>query len=490
MYNSVVKTNHNRFPNAKLQNPRQIPKYCLTLHPKANTPMRHSTDTPRGVWAWLPTLYVAEALPYVAINTLTVLMYTKLEVDLATMAFWTGLLGLPWAVKPFWSPFIDIYSSKRSWVLAMQLGMGACFAATALLLPSPIFFAATLAVFLIAAFLSATHDIAADGYYMLSLTDSQQARYVGWRSTFYRLGSLFGSGALVWIAGGIEETSAGAGAVGRADTLNAWTAVLWIVALLLLAMTLYHWLFMPKAVADHSRQGRTSKQVAGDFKATFATFFAKKGILQAMAFMLLYRLPEAICLKVTAPFLVAPRADGGLALTTKEVGIVNGVTGVVALLLGGILGGMAISRGGLKKWLWPMAMSLALPCALYCLLAIAQPRADLPGLMLINTAIFIEQFGYGFGFTAFMLYLIYFSQGPWQTSHYAFCTGFMALGMILPGMFAGHLFNLLAPYNLLSLTAGPQGYINFFAVVVLSSLFTCIACLLVKIDPAFGKKPK
>ncbi|MCM1319023.1 MAG: MFS transporter [Muribaculaceae bacterium] len=454
-----------------------------------------SVNSGKYVWSWLPTLYVAEALPYVVINTLTVLIYTKLDVDLATMAFWTGLLYMPWVIKPFWSPFVDIFSSKRSWVLCMQLCMGICFAATAIFLQTNIFFVTTLLLFFIAAFLSATHDIAADGYYMLQLNDHQQAEYVGWRSTFYRLGSLFGTGGLVWIAGAIEEASAGKADISRPDMVFAWTSVLWIVAILLLAIACYHFCFLPKASRDHDRKSDGIKTIIRNFCHTFATFFSKRGIIQALLFMLLYRLPEALCLKVTAPFLVAARAEGGLALSTKDVGIANGLTGMIALLVGGILGGYVISRGGLKKWLWPMALSLTLPCVLYCLLAIMQPETNLTGLLFINTAIFIEQFGYGFGFTAFMLYLIYFSEGPWKTSHYAFCTGFMALGMMLPGMFAGHIFNLLATIDLfpsigIGSSATPQGYINFFTFVVLCSIFTCVACLLVKIDPSFGKKHK
>ena len=452
-----------------------------------------STKANKSVWSWLPSLYVAEAMPYVVINTLTVLIYTKLDVDLATMAFWTGLLYLPWVIKPFWSPFVDIFSSKRSWVLCMQLCMGICFASSAIFLPTSIFFAVTLILFFITAFFSATHDIAADGYYMLQLNDHQQAEYVGWRSTFYRFGSLLGNGGLIWIAGVIEESKSHGGTVTGQDTLFAWTSVLWIVAIIMLAMAAYHFFYMPKARRDQERKSDSVKEIIRNFGHTFSTFFAKKGILQALAFMLLYRLPEALCLKVTAPFLVADRAEGGLALSTKDVGIANGVTGVVALLLGGILGGYVISRGGLKKWLWPMALSLTLPCALYCMLAIVQPDTDFAGLLLINIAIFIEQFGYGFGFTAFMLYLIYFSEGSWKTSHYAFCTGFMALGMMLPGMFAGHIFNYLEQFNFagifnLGCPDMPHGYINFFCLVVLCSIFTCIACLLVKIDPSFGKK--
>lgn len=443
----------------------------------------------RRVWSWLPSLYVAEALPYVVINTLTVLMYTKMDVDLEVMTFWTGWLYLPWVIKPFWSPFVDIFSSKRRWVLWMQGAMAISFACVASIIGTPWFFTATLAFFFMAAFFSATHDIAADGYYMLQLSDHEQAEYVGWRSTFYRLGSLFASGALVWIAGVIEEDSAGSAGVAASDIRVAWQSVMWIVAVLLGSIALYHWFMMPKAPLDAPRRERSARQVFINLWQTFATFFTKKGVWSALAFMLLYRLPEALCIKIVSPFLVGARSEGGLAMSTKDVGIANGVTGVVALLVGGVIGGMVIARGGLKKWLWPMALSLTLPCALYTLLAMLQPQSDAFGLTLVNVCIGVEQFGYGFGFTAFMLYLIYFSEGKWKTSHYAFCTGFMALGMMVPGMFAGRIFKLLASYNPLGL-AGPQGYVNFFTLVVLCSVFTCVACLLVRIDPSFGKKSR
>lgn len=441
-----------------------------------------------GVWGWLPTLYFAEALPYVAVNTLTVLMYTKLNVDLATMTFYTGWLYLPWVIKPFWSPFVDIYSSKRKWVLCMQLLMGICFAAVALTIPASFFFSVTLGLFSLVAFFSATHDIAADGYYMLRLTDHEQAAYVGVRSTFYRIGSLFGSGALVWIAGCIEEAGAAEkGVPTHSDILTAWSSVFWITGVLMLMIAFYHMRFMSVAKLDVAREEKNVKDIFRNFALTFSTFFQKKGVWGAIGFMLLFRLPEALCIKLVAPFLVSPRAEGGLELSTKAVGIANGLTGVVAILLGGIIGGIVISRGGLKRWLWPMALSLTLPCILYCVLAMVKPEADIPGLVFINIAIFVEQFGYGFGFTAFMLYLIYFSEGKWKTSHYAFCTAFMALGMMIPGMFAGDLHALLSNVRIFS-GEGPQGYINFFWLVVICSIFTCLACSLVKIDPHFGKK--
>lgn len=451
------------------------------------SPNPHLTRRP-SPWTWLPTLYVAEALPYVLVNTLTVYLYTKMGIGKAEMTFFTGWLYLPWVIKPFWSPFVDILSTKRSWTLHMQWLMGVCFAAIAFLIPTGIFFAATLALFWLAAFFSATHDIAADGYYMLELSDHDQAAFVGIRSTFYRLGSLLASGGLVWIAGMIEMHGLPQGTqhVPHQRVVAAWSSVFFITGALLLLIALYHSRFMPKALKDRPRHERDFHQILRNFGSTFATFFARRGIGTALCFMLLFRLPEAICLKLVGPFLLDARDAGGLAMTTAEVGLANGIVGVIGILLGGILGGIAISRQGLKFWLWPMALSLTLPCVLYFLLALLQPQTNPVGLTLINIAIFVEQFGYGFGFTAFMLYLIYFSDGPWKTAHYAFCTAFMALGMMLPGMAAGWIYEQLDPVGIFGPTH--QGYVNFFLLVVITSAFTFLACTLVKIDPNFGKK--
>lgn len=426
-------------------------------------------------WAWIPTLYVAEGLPYFAVNVLTVLMYTNMGVGLTEMALYTGWLYLPWVIKPFWSPFVDLFKTKRLWTLAMQLLIGISMAIVGLLLPAPFFFSATLVFFWLMAFFSATHDIAADGYYMLELDVHDQAAYVGVRSTFYRIASVIGQGGLVIFAGWLETRCATPG--------RAWSIVFLTLSAFFFLVFLWHMRFMPVAGSDKPTPGVTPSTILRDFGMTFVTFFRKPNIGGAIAFMLLFRLPEALCIKLVPPFLKAERAAGGLGLTTSEIGFANGTVGVIALLAGGILGGIAISRGGLRKWLWPMALSLTLPCIFYCGLAMWQPDS----LPLICTAIGLEQFGYGFGFTAFMLYLIYFSQGESQTSHYAFCTAFMALGMMLPGMAAGWLHDTLASYNLFGV-AGPQGFINFFWVVMLACVATFGVCMIVKIDPAFGKK--
>ena len=426
---------------------------------------------------WIPTLYVAEGLPYFAVNVLTVLMYVNMGINLTDMAFYTGWLYLPWVIKPFWSPFVDLFKTKRLWVISMELLIGVTMAAVGFFLPTSLFFSSTLVCFWLMAFCSATHDIAADGYYMLELSEHDQAAYVGVRSTFYRIASVIGQGGLVILAGHLEQ---------RFNNVPAaWSTVFFILSVFFLLVTLYHTYAMPKPAKDKPIPGVTPKTILRDFGMTFVTFFRKPHIVTALLFMLLYRLPEALCVKMVQPFLVASRAEGGLGLSTAQVGVVNGTVGVIALLAGGILGGIAISRGGLKKWLWPMALSLTLPCIFYCWLAMAQPQ----NFAFICTAVGIEQFGYGFGFTAYMLYLIYFSRGESQTSHYAFCTAFMALGMMIPGLFAGWIHDSLDQLHLFG-AGTPQGYVNFFWVVMLCCVATMFSCMLVKIDPRFGRKEK
>lgn len=438
-------------------------------------PESHKTDVRRSPWAWIPTLYVAEGLPYFAVNVLTVMMYTNLGIGLKEMAFYTGWLYLPWVIKPFWSPFVDLFKTKRLWAIAMQFLMALTMAGVAAVLPFHWYFSVTLVCFWLMAFFSATHDIAADGYYMLELPPHDQAAYVGVRSTFYRIASVIGQGGLVMLAGYLEQRGPSVSA--------AWQKVFLILSAFFLLVSFYHWRAMPRATSDRPVPGVTARTIVRDFGMTFVTFFRKPHIWTALAFMLLYRLPEALCIKIVQPFLKAPLAEGGLALSTTEIGFVNGTVGVVALLAGGVIGGLVIARDGLRRWLWPMALSLTLPCVVYCGLAMWQP-AD---FVLICTAIGVEQFGYGFGFTAFMLYLIYFSRGESQTSHYAFCTAFMALGMMLPGMAAGWLHDVFARFDL-SGTGGPQGYVNFFWLVMLSCAATFAVCTAVRIDPSFGRK--
>lgn len=431
-------------------------------------------------WAWVPTLYFAQGIPYFIVNNISVLMFAKMGVPNGEMALFTSLLYLPWTIKPFWSPFIDIIKTKRWWIISMQILMSIAFILLTLSIPKPdeatiaagttpiSMFTITLVLFIITAFASATHDIAADGFYMLALRQSDQAAFVGIRSTFYRLASIFGQGVLVAIAGAIE--------LRYKDIPLSWTITMLVTAVMFSLVTFYHLFAIPKPTSDKSvlTPGTASaKAIFQEFGRTFATYFTKAGVWLAIAFMLLYRLPEAFLIKMCMPFLVASKEAGGLELSTAEVGIVYGTIGVIFLTVGGILGGLFASRIGLKKSIWWMAGCMTLPCLTFVYLAIGQPD----NLFAISTAIAIEQFGYGFGFTAYMLYMMYFSEGEFKTSHYAICTAFMALSMMIPGMFAGYLQEAV-------------GYVNFFWIVILCCAATIVVTVFAdrKIDPTYGKK--
>ena len=591
----------------------------------------------RNPWAWIPTLYMAEALPYVAVMTISTIMYKRLGISNTDIALYTGWLYLPWVIKPFWSPFVDLMKTKRWWTIAMQFIIAIGFACIAFSLPTSLFFQLTLAAFWLVAFTSATHDIAADGYYMHALNDHEQSLYVGIRSTFYRIATVAGQGLLVIFAGLIEmnsglepallqvkandhqieiktistvednapcfyftpvdsespsasyikEKNEANGFVEKeeeqpiveeevpgwldeklalftewirenfgeapreASTLTArqqmvgvtlseqpkdnepvvlnmafksgdqsisldakstrfeftkdnwnkqalmlisvdpklkdestatfeglsgnipfaWLLVFVVLSALFFVAALYHQFILPKPQSDHPAKGVSAGTIVREFIETFRTFFTKKNALVAILFMLLYRLPEAQLVKLINPFMLDPVDKGGLGLTTGEVGIVYGTVGIIGLTIGGILGGIAAAQGGLKKWLWPMVCAITLPDLVYVYLSYAQPDS----LGIINVCIFIEQFGYGFGFTAYMLYLIYFSEGEHKTAHYAMCTGFMALGMMLPGMMAGWLQETI-------------GYRHFFIWAMICCLATFAVCAFLKIDPSFGKK--
>ena len=431
---------------------------------------------------WVPTLYFAQGIPYFIVNNISVLMLAKMGVPNGQMALFTSLLYLPWMIKPFWSPFIDIVKTKRWWILTMQMIMAAAFILLTLTVPAPdaatiasgqtpiSLFYITLLLFVVTAFASATHDIAADGFYMLALSQSLQAAWVGWRSTFYRLASIFGQGVLVWIAGTIEKES---------DNIPmSWRITLLVTAVLFSAITIYHTFFVPRPASDASVLGSSSEKVSAstifsEFGRTFKTYFTKPGVVLAIIFMLLYRLPEAFLIKMCTPFLVADQAVGGLGLSTQDVGWIYGGVGVFFLTAGGILGGTFASKVGLKKSLWVMAGFMTLPCATFVYLSMFQPT----NILAICTSLAIEQFGYGFGFTAYMLYMMYFSEGEFKTSHYAICTAFMAASMLLPGMVAGYIQEAI-------------GYANFFIMVMICCIATLIVTYFVdrKIDPNYGKK--
>lgn len=607
----------------------------------------------KSPWSWIPSLYLAEGLPYVAVMTISVIMYKRMGISNTDIALYTSWLYLPWVIKPFWSPFVDLIKTKRWWITIMQLFIGAGFAGVAFTLPLPFFFQASLAFFWLLAFSSATHDIAADGFYMLGLDTNQQALYVGIRSTFYRIAVIFGQGLLVILAGFLETQTGlepvridveaspqynqstwilpditvstemenhiffvtstdnikmGTNPVNkdslrlftnRIETLNrqngfiasgenkkeghnresvwsthvaqpfgawirekfgekrivsnslstgnvaviavrlskqpdagekrilnlsldkgdksikiiqgerlsfdetnwnkpayivfqadpqlstssnaqykglsgnipfAWSITFFVLAGLFAAFSIYHRFVLPKPDSDKAHFGLTAKTVLSEFGSTFVSFFKKPQAASAIFFMLTYRFSEAQLIKLINPFLLDTRDIGGLGLTTGQVGLVYGTVGIVGLTIGGIIGGIAAAKGGLRKWLWPMALSMLLTSVTFLYLSYTQTD----NLFVINACVFIEQFGYGFGFTAYMLYLMYFSDGKQKTSHYAICTGFMALGMMIPGMFAGWLQEQL-------------GYNNFFIWIMLCSVIPIIAVSLLKIDTGYGK---
>lgn len=414
-------------------------------------------------WKWIPSLYIAEALPYVAVMTVSVMMYKRLDISNTDIALYTSWLYLPWVIKPLWSPFVDLIKTKRWWILCMQLLIGAGLAGVAYTIPTSYFFQTSLAFFWLMAFSSATHDIAADGFYMLELNAHEQALFVGIRSTFYRIGTIAGQGLLIMLAGTLEAYTR--------KIAYSWSLTFYVLAGFFMAIVIYHHFVLPRPQNDQSLQTTSVRQLAKDFVDTFISFFQKSQVWVAILFMLLYRLPEALLVKICNLFLIDPVAKGGLGLSTQEVGLVQGTVGVLGLTLGGIVGGIAVSRGGLKKWLWPMVASLTIPDLVYVYLSYFSNHS----IPVISSLVFVEQFGYGFGFTAYMLYLIYFSQGPQQTAHYAICTAFMALSMMLPGMIAGWLQETV-------------GYQMFFLIVMVCCLITVGVSALLHIDPKFGKE--
>ena len=410
----------------------------------------------KAPWRWIPSLYFAEGLPNIIVTFIALIMYKRLGLSNSDATLYTSWLYLPWVIKPFWSPVVDMLRTKRWWILLMQLLIGASLAGVAFSLHCSPMLQWTLAFFWLMAFSSATHDIAADGFYMLQLTPSEQALYVGIRSTFYRVATIAGQGLLLMIAGTLE--------VYTRRPLQAWSITFGLSAALFLLLYLYHQYYaLPRPQSDKpvSSDGHLNKA----FIETFLSFFRKPGFWAAIAFMLLYRLPEALLTKVCPLFLVDPVSAGGLGLTTSEVGFAQGTLGVIGLTVGGILGGMAAGRDGLKRWLWVMVMAISLPDIVYVVLAYFQPEA----LHWVATCIFVEQFGYGFGFTAYMIYLMQYAQGPSKTAHYAFATGFMALSMMIPGLFAGYLSELM-------------GYLNVFIFVIGLLPVTFVVSALIKVD--------
>ena len=416
-----------------------------------------------NAWLWIPSLYFASGLPYHAITSVSDIMYKDMGIDNTSIALYTSILLIPWTIKPLWSPFVEMIGTRRRWTLYAQLLLAVCFAAIALAVPSASFLILTLAAFMIGAFVSSTHDIALDGFYILALPQEKQSFFSGIRNTFYRIATVFSSGILVMLASWLCNY--------LGDKSYAWSATFAVTAVIMAILFLYHRRTLPEPSADVSRTPDSIKGLFSNFGDIIKTYFQKPGIWTALLFLLLFRFPEAQLVKIGKLFLMDDAINGGLALDKGDIGFIYGVIGVIGLIIGGIAGGICISRKGLKYWLWPMVIAISLPDAVYLYMGMAQTT----DLAVIGSCIFIEQLGYGFGFTAYTLYMIYFAQGKYPTAHFAISTAFMSLGMMLPGMVSGYIQEW-------------AGYNNFFIWVMICTVVTFIVSALIKIDPTFGKK--
>ena len=418
-----------------------------------------------NAWLWIPTLYFASGLPYHAITSISDIMYKDMGIGNDKITMYTSLLLIPWTIKPLWSPIVEMVSTRRKWTQTSQLLLAICFAAIALAVPSNHFLTLTLAALFVGAFVSSTHDIALDGFYMLGLPQEKQSFFSGIRNTFYRIATVFSSGFLVMLANRLGHHFG--------NDAIAWSATFAVTGIIMLVLWLYHTKAMPRPVSDTARTTKSIKSAFHNYGDIIKSYFQKPRIWQALLFLLLFRFPEAQLAKLGKLFLMDEAAKGGLALDKGEIGFIYGVLGVIGLIIGGIAGGICISRKGLKYWLWPMVIAISLPDAVYIYMSSALPE----NMTVISSCIFIEQLGYGFGFTAYTLYMIYFAQGKYPTAHFAISTAFMSLGMMLPGMFAGQLQECI-------------GYENFFIWVTACTAITFAVSALIKIDPGFGKKQK
>ncbi len=417
----------------------------------------------KNPWSWIPTLYYIQGLPNVMVAEVSVAMYATLSISNSDIGFYTSLFYLPWVIKPIWSPIVDTYKTKRWWTVITQFTMSILFAGILFSLFTESYFVASIIIFYLIALFSATHDIAADGFYMLELDESEQSFFVGIRSTFYRIAIISGKGGLIALSGYLIDSGL--------ETANSWAITFGILAGVFFLLSFYHSIILPKPKTDVSTHYDSVSDQLSEFFKTFATFFKKKDIGISLLFILFYRFGEGQLVKMSSPFFLAPIEEGGLNLSLQALGTISGTIGVLALVFGGILGGILISKHGLKFWLWPMLIAMNIPNVTYVILAYTQTDS----YFLISSMVAIEQFGYGFGFAAFLMFLIYIAKGEYKTSHYAFATGFMALGLMLPGIISGYMQEWL-------------GYQNFFVWVIIATIPIFVIAYFLNIDEDFGKK--
>ncbi len=414
---------------------------------------------------WVPSLYLGESLPYAAVMLMSVVLYQEMGLTDTQIALYTSWLGLPWVIKPLWSPFIDSFRTKRWWILSMQLLIGVALALVALSLPTSLWLRASLALFMLVAFSSATHDISADGFYILGLSNQDQELFVGVRNTFYRIGMVLGQGGLVMLAGALQE---GVWGLPQVTVPLSWSVTFLLVSVLMLVLFAWHSRMLPQVEADacaSSGPSHSKRNHLREFAQTWIVFFSKPHILTALCFILLFRLPEGLLTKIVPLFLKRSVEEGGLALSDVQYGIIYGTLGVIGLLGGGLLGGWLVSRHGLRRMLWPLVLCITLPDVVYVYLSYAHE----PALWLVGSCVFVEQVGYGLGFTAYTLYLVSFSHGERSTSVFSLCTAFQYLGgVMLPGMVSGWLSDRL-------------GYSQFFLAVMAFCLVTFAVTALVRL---------
>ena len=421
----------------------------------------HETKTNHNPITWVPTAYFAMGLPFVVLNMVTVLMFNGLGVDDKLVTFWTSLILLPYTLKPLWSPFLELFRTKKFWVVTTQLLTGITFGAVAFSLGLPNFFVIAITLLGIIGFSGATHDIACDGVYMSELDEKQQAAYIGWQGAFYNIAKIVATGGLVYLAGYLIKYYTDAGKDSWTANQYAWMLIMGILGAAMVLLSLYHTMMLPSGGAASTKK-RSASEVAAELGEVLLDFFRKKHIIYYIFFIVLYRFAEGFVVKLVPLFLKAPVAEGGLGLDVETIGIYYGTFGAIAFVLGSILGGYYIRFLGLRRALFHLCCAFNIPFVVYTLLAIFQPSEG----WIIASGIIFEYFGYGFGFVGLTLYMMQqIAPGKHQMAHYAFASGIMNLGVMLPGMMSGWVCEKLG-----ILFNTPGGYEPFFIFVLVATI--------------------
>ena len=425
--------------------------------------MEISKASQRSPISWVPTLYFAMGMPFVVLNMVCTLMFKGLDVSDAQIAFWTSIIMFPWTLKPLWSPLLEIYKTKKFFVIFTQIATGCIFGLVALALHLSNFFAVSIALLAIIAFSGATHDVAADGVYMASLSKDDQARYIGWQGAFYNIAKIAATGGLVYLAGMLIEMYTGdttgldataAAAAKHQGTVIAWTIIMAVIGVIMVLLGFYNAKFVPSEAKKDAAERPGFKETMVELGNVFVDLFRKRHIVYYIFFIVLYRFAEGFVMKIVPLFLKADRANQGLGLSEKEIGLCYGTFGAAAFVIGSILAGYYVAHCGLQKSLFSLCCVFNLPFVAYTLLAIYQPES----LVLIGGGIVLEYFGYGFGFVGLTLFMMQqIAPGKHQMAHYAFASGIMNLGVMLPGMLSGYVSDWL-------------GYRHFFIFVLVCTI--------------------